>query len=139
MNDIKVSVIIPVYNSEQYLIKCLETIINQTLKDIEIICVDDGSTDSSLQILQDFSNIDNRIKIIKQQHEGTGVARNKGLSVTKGKYLSFLDSDDFFELNILEDLYNCAEKNNTDSVVCKSKIFDNGFIRDNNNIKEWTT
>ncbi len=136
MDNIKISVIIPVYNTEQYLIKCLETIINQTLKDIEIICVNDGSTDHSLQILYNFSKIDSRIKIITQEKQGVAVARNKGLSVAQGKYLSFLDSDDFFELDMLEQMYICAEKYNTDIVVCKSKKFYNGYIIDNNNIKD---
>ena len=136
MNDIKVSVIIPIYNAEKHLKKCLETLINQTLKDIEIVCIDDGSTDNSLQILRDFSNTDNRIKILKQQHECAGSARNNGLSVAQGKYLSFLDSDDFFELSMLEDLYNCAEKYNTDIVICKSLLFENGWIRDNDDIQD---
>ena len=130
----KVSVIIPVYNVEQYLKKCLDTICNQTLKDIEIICIDDGSTDSSLEILHEYSIKDTRIKIITQQHEGAGAARNRGLSIAQGKYLSFLDSDDFFETTMLEEMYTCAEQYNTDIVVCKSKIFDKGCFEDNCNI-----
>lgn len=132
----KVSVIIPVYNIEKHLRQCLDSVVNQTLPDIEIICIDDGSTDSSLTILNEYLNKDLRIKIIKQQHEGAGAARNKGLSVAQGKYLSFLDSDDFFELDMLEQMYNCADKYNTDIVVCKSKIFDNGNIKGQNNIKD---
>ena len=126
MNDIKISVIIPVFNSEKYLKKCLDTVLLQTLSDIEIICIDDGSTDSSLQILQQYSRKDHRFKIIFQSHEGAGSARNKGLAIAQGEYLSFLDSDDFFEPDMLEQMYNCSKKYNTDIVVCKSRIFDNG-------------
>ena len=117
---IKVSVVVPVYNVENYLRKNLDSIRNQTLKDIEIICVDDGSTDSSLQILQEYAQMDGRIRIIEQQNAGAGAARNKGLDAAQGKYLSFLDSDDFFEPDMLEKMYRLAEKDQTDFVVCKS-------------------
>ncbi|WP_372519739.1 glycosyltransferase family 2 protein [Candidatus Ruminimicrobiellum ovillum] len=136
MDNVKVSIIIPVYNVEQYLRQCLDSVVNQTLKDIEIICIDDGSSDSSLEILHEYSSKDSRIKIITQQHEGAGAARNKGLAVANGKYLSFLDSDDFFETDMLEQLYNCSEKYNTDIVICKSNTFDNGNIKEQNNIKD---
>ena len=96
----KVSVIIPVYNVEQYLRECLNSVIKQTLKEIEIICVDDGSTDNSLDILKEYAEKDHRITIITQKNLHAGVARNAGLSIAKGEYLSFLDSDDFFELNL---------------------------------------
>ena len=124
MNQPLVSVIIPVYNIEKYLRQCLDSIINQTLKDIEIICVDDGSTDSSLAILQEYKEKDNRIKVLQQQNQYAGVARNNGLKIAKGKYLSFLDSDDFFELNMLEEMYNQAEKDNSDIVMCIFYDFD---------------
>lgn len=125
MCEIKVSVIIPVYNAEKYLKQCLDTVINQTLKDIEIICVDDGSTDKSLDILKEYQENDNRIIILQQQNQHAGVARNNGLKVAKGKYLSFLDSDDFFELTMLDEMYNKAEKDNSDIVICGWKNFDN--------------
>ena len=136
-NNLKVSVIIPVYNVEQYLNQCLDSVINQTLKDIEIICIDDGSTDNSGKILEEYAQKDNRIKVIHQKNKGAAAARNEGLYIAQGKYLSFLDSDDFFELDMFERMYNCAEKYNTDIVVCKSKIIDNGIIKDNNNIKDF--
>lgn len=117
---IKVSVIVPVYNVEKYLRQCLDSIVNQTLKEIEIICVNDSSTDSSLQILEEYAAKDSRIKVISQKNGGAGAARNRGMSVAKGKYLSFLDSDDFFELNMLEEAYELAEKDRTDFVVYKS-------------------
>lgn len=113
-----VSVIIPVYNTEKYLRQCLDSIINQTLKDIEIICIDDGSTDNSLNVLNEYKEKDNRITVLTQQNKYAGVARNAGLSIAKGKYLSFLDSDDFFELNMLEEMYNRAEIDNSDIVMC---------------------
>ena len=93
----KVSVIIPVYNVEDYLRQCLDSVINQTLKDIEIICVDDGSTDKSLEILHEYEKKDSRITVLTQKNQYAGVARNVGMSVATGKYFVFLDSDDFFE------------------------------------------
>lgn len=120
-----VSVIIPVYNAEEYLEQCLNSVINQTLKNIEIICVDDGSTDNSLNILNNYKEKDNRIIILTQQNQYAGIARNNGLKIAKGKYLSFLDSDDFFDLHMLEDMYNKAEKDDSDIVVCGWKNYDN--------------
>ena len=125
MNQPLVSVIIPVYNVEKYLRQCLDSVINQTLKDIEIICVDDGSTDNSLKILQEYKEKDNRITILTQQNQYAGVARNNGLKIATGKYLSFLDSDDFFELNMLEEMYNRAENDQSDVVVCEYTVYDN--------------
>ena len=120
MNEIKVSVILPVYNVEKYLRQCLDSICNQSLQDIEIICVDDGSTDSSATILKEYSAKDSRIQIITQINGGAGKARNTGLKVATGKYLSFLDSDDFFEANMLEDAWQEAEKYQADFVVFNS-------------------
>ena len=102
----KVSVIIPVYNVEKYLRECLDSVVNQTLKDIEIICVNDGSTDNSLKILEEYALQDNRIKIINQENQGAGAARNNGMNSTQGEYLLFLDSDDFFDLRMFETLYD---------------------------------
>lgn len=121
----KVSVIIPVYNVEEYLRQCLDSVINQTLKEIEIICVDDGSTDSSLEILKEYAAKDPRITVITQQNLHAGVARNAGLAVAKGEYLSFLDSDDFFELNMLKETYNKAIKDNSDIVIFNFYNYDN--------------
>lgn len=90
-----VSVIIPVYNIEKFLSACLDSVCSQTLKDIEIICVDDGSTDSSLAILHRYKKQDERVIVLTQQNQGAGAARNYGLSIAKGEYLAFLDSDDF--------------------------------------------
>lgn len=120
MTDIKVSVIIPVYNVEKYLRQNLESVANQTLKDIEIICVDDGSTDSSFEIVKEFAEKDSRFIAVSQENGGAGAARNNGLRRAKGKYLSFLDSDDFFDEKMLEEAYNKAEATQADFVVFQS-------------------
>ena len=98
----KVSVVLPVYNVENYLKECLDSLVEQTYKDIEIICVDDGSSDSSLKILKEYAVIDNRIIVLEQKNQGAAVARNFGLSVATGEYVSFLDSDDVFSLNLFQ-------------------------------------
>lgn len=109
---VKVSVIIPVYNAEKYLKECLDSVVNQSLKDIEIICIDDGSIDESLNILKTYANMDNRIIILEQRHCGGGAARNLGIKNASGEYLSFLDSDDYFHRDMLKRIYErCKEKN----------------------------
>ena len=120
----KISVIIPVYNVENYLRECLNSVINQTLRDIEIICVNNGSTDGSLAILKEYAIKDNRIKIVCQDNVGAGTARNIGLKLAKGEYLSFLDSDDFFDHTMLEKSYNKALENKVDIVVFGAYIYD---------------
>lgn len=116
MDSIKVSIIIPIFNSEKYLAQCLESCIKQTLNDIEIICINDSSTDNSLEILQEYAKKDRRIKIINKKNKGAGFARNEGVKIAQGKYLIFLDSDDFLELNALEILYNQIEKDGSDVI-----------------------
>lgn len=115
-----VSVIIPVYNVEKYLNQCLDSVLNQTLQDIEVICVNDSSTDGSLAILEEYAKKDERVTVVTQPNSGAGAARNKGLSLAAGKYLSFLDSDDFFEPDMLELAYNKAEEDKADFVVFQS-------------------
>ena len=119
----KVSVIIPVYNVQNYLRPCLDSVLKQTLKEIEIICVDDGSTDGSLEILKQYAAKDNRITVLKQKNLHAGVARNAGLAVARGEYLSFLDSDDFFELNMLEESYRLIRKKQADILFYQYKNF----------------
>lgn len=113
-NDIsflpKVSVIVPVYNVEKYLSECLESLINQTLSDIEIICVNDGSTDDSRNVLERYAASDKRIAVVNQTNKGLSAARNSGVKTARGRYLYFLDSDDFIDRNALEYLYQEAEK-----------------------------
>ena len=105
---IRVSVIIPVYNTEQYLRECLESVVSQTLTEIEIICVNDGSPDSSGDILGEFAGRDDRIVVIDQENLGLSGARNAGVAVARGEYLHFLDSDDYLELNALAELHELA-------------------------------
>ena len=121
-----VSVIMPVYNVESYLVECLDSLVKQTLSDVEFICVDDGSSDSSFEILEKYSIQDQRIKIIKQENKGAALARNLGLSVAKGKYVIFLDSDDYFDQNMLKKTVNRAEATNSDIVIFKALAFDDG-------------
>ena len=121
----KVSVIIPVYNTEKYLRKCLDSVVNQTLKDLEIICIDDGSTDSSLQILKEYARKDSRIVIIKQRNKHAGVARNNGLKIAKGEFIHFLDSDDWLELNAYEKLYDIIKNTGADLVKFKAYSYNN--------------
>lgn len=121
----KVSVIIPVYNSQDYLHDCMSSIVNQTLQDIEIICVDDGSKDDSLKILNDYRMHDSRIHILHQENSGAGAARNLGLSYASGDYLSILDCDDFFEPDMLEKSYSKVVSDSLDVLVFGCDFFDN--------------
>ncbi|MGN0018457.1 MAG: glycosyltransferase [Candidatus Gastranaerophilaceae bacterium] len=110
----KVSIIIPVYNVEQYLERCLETVINQTLKDIEIILVNDGSTDNSVDICNRYAQKDSRIKVVTRKNGGLSAARNTGLEHVSGEYIGFLDSDDWVDKDFYEKLYNAAIENDCD-------------------------
>ena len=122
--EIKISVIVPVFNAEDYLHVCLNSILKQTYQNFEIICIDDCSTDSSLEILEYFQIKDSRIKILKNDvNSGPGFSRNKGLNIAKGKYISFLDSDDWFSSDAFEILIEIAEKNNTDILMFKTIVF----------------
>ena len=111
---VDVSIIVPVYNTEEYLQKCLDSLTNQTLKNIEIICVNDGSTDNSLKILQEYAVKDDRIKIINQENKKQGAARNAGMRIATGEYIGFVDSDDWVDLHYFERLYNTAKKYDSD-------------------------
>lgn len=122
--EIAVSVIIPVYNSEKNIHRCLDSILAQTLKEIEVICVDDGSTDASAQILDDYAKNDSRIRVIHQENAGAGAARNRGISYATGKYLSILDADDFFDPEMLSLSYRKAEAKRADIVVFSCDMYD---------------
>lgn len=113
----KVSVIVPVYNVEKYLPKCVESILNQTEKEIEIILVDDGSTDESGAICERYAQEDARVKVLHQKNAGQGSARNNGLSVACGEYVLFVDSDDWIESDLIEITYACAKKHSVEMVV----------------------
>jgi glycosyltransferase involved in cell wall biosynthesis len=119
---VKVSVIIPVFNVEKYLKECLESAANQTLKEIEIICINDGSTDASLEILRECAQKDERIKIIDQKNQGPASARNKGLSKARGEYIGFVDSDDYIEENYYETLYQQAKEQDADIAMAPTSV-----------------
>ena len=138
MNNIKVSVIIPIYNVEKYLHRCLNSVINQSLKDIEIICVNDGSTDSSLSILENYKSKDNRIIIINQKNLRLAAARNNGMKIAKGEYISLIDSDDYIQNNFLENMYNTAKNNNADIVCSRVKEFIDDKYQDENYVNWWS-
>lgn len=129
---IKVSIVIPVYNKEKYLPKCVESLVNQTLKDIEILFINDGSSDKSLEILEKYAENDNRIKIINQANCGQGIARNVGINIAKGDYIGFVDPDDWIELDTYEKMYYQAKKINSDIVICDYMIYQEG----NNRVKK---
>ena len=121
----KVSVIISIYNIEKYITKCLDSISNQTLKNIEIICVNDGSTDNSLNIIEKYAMNDNRIQIISQINKGLSESRNTGVKYSKGEYIYFINGDDYLELNALLELYNNAKKKNLDILLFDGNSFSN--------------
>lgn len=121
----KVSVIVPVYNVAPYLAQCLDSLLRQTLNDIEIICVDDGSTDGSGRIMEEYAKKDRRIRAVHMENAGAGAARNKGMEWARGDYLHFCDPDDYVDCDILERLYTAVTKENADMSVCRWTRFDN--------------
>ena len=129
MNNIKVSIIIPVYNSEKYLRQCLDSVVNQTLKEIEIIIINDGSTDNSLKIIQEYANKYQNLKLIDKENEGCYKARNIGLENATGEYVAFLDSDDYIEHNIYEKLYLKAKQTDADIVSSDYYILENNKLK----------
>lgn len=124
---VKFSIVIPVYNSGKYLNECLDSVINQTFKDIEIICIDDGSTDNSLSILKEYEEKDKRIKVFSQEHRGVGAARNYGMELAKGEYINFLDSDDKISANTLKSVNKFFEGNKYLDVVAIPIFFFNEY------------
>ena len=113
-----ISIIVPVYNVEQYVKCCVESIIQQTYKNLEIILVNDGSTDNSGYICDDLAKNDNRLRVIHQENKGLSAARNSGVSIAKGKYIGFVDSDDYINVRMYEKLYVAIEKYNADIAYC---------------------
>ena len=144
-----VSIIVPVYNVEQYLSKCLDSLINQTYRNLEIICVNDGSKDESYRILDQYSKRDSRIVIVNQDNQGLSCARNTGMQYVHGLYLMFVDSDDWIDIDTCESAINCAEKYNADLVfwgyikeyadrsVKKSLLWDNECCFDDDEVKKY--
>ena len=137
----KVSIVVPVYNVEKFLPECLDSIINQTLKDIEVICVNDGSTDSSLDILNSYAQKDSRIIVINKSNSGYGNTMNMGINAAAGEYIGIIESDDFADKHMFEDLYKLAKDNDAD--IAKSNWYlywgKHKFSRKNNNISSAKT
>lgn len=116
-----ISVIIPVYNVETYVKECIESVIQQTYKDLEVIIIDDGSTDNSGKICDQYAELDRRIMVIHQKNQGVSAARNKGLDIAKGDYIVFVDSDDYIENDMIERLYKALLESSSDLVICNYK------------------
>lgn len=135
MTSPRVSVIIPVHNSESYLEQCLDSILSQTEKNIEVICVNDSSDDNSQQILDGYAQIDPRIILLKADCQCAGAARNLGLAQARGKYLSFLDSDDFFEPEMLQEVADSMDDTDSDVAIYGSWIYDTA--RGSNRQAKW--
>ena len=125
----KISIVIPVYNVRDYLSECVDSVINQSLRDIEIILVDDGSTDGSGAMCDDYAKADSRVRVIHKENGGLSSARNAGLRVAAGEYIYFLDSDDYIETNAMDELYAVAKKNDLDMVMFTARTFVDGVIR----------
>lgn len=134
LNECAVSVIIPIYNVENYIIECVESIAMQTFKNIEIVCVDDGSSDASFSLVKEYAKNDSRFTLIEQTNQGVSAARNHGIAQAKGKYLYCMDSDDVLELHAIEELYKKAEENDLDVVYFDASCFGNKTeVRKNKN------
>lgn len=150
MNDknIVVSIIVPIYNVEMYLKRCLDSLVNQTFKEIEIIALNNGSTDNSLNILMEYANRDERVVVINGENLGVSEARNIGIHTARGKYITFVDSDDWIDLNMIKTLYDAINDNSYDLAMCtyirefgdhsKEKVFNlpEKNIYTNNEVKE---
>lgn len=120
-NNCSVSIVVPVCNVQKYLRQCLDSLTDQTLQDIQIICIDDGSTDDSLSILQEYASRDPRVEIISKPNAGYGHTMNMGFAAAKGEYVGIVESDDFAEVDMFEKMYNLAKSNDAD--VVKSNFF----------------
>ena len=119
----KISVIVPIYNAELYLEQCIESVLNQTLRDIELLLIDDGSTDSSFLICEKYKKRDNRIQLYTNKNVGQGLERNFGIKKSTGEYIAFLDSDDQYKENMLEKLYQRAIETNADIALHNRFVF----------------
>lgn len=132
MNEPKISIIIPVYNTELFLNKCIDSVLNQTYKNIEIICINDGSTDKSLEILENYK--DERIRIISIENHGVSYARNLALDTITGDYVAFVDSDDYVEEDFCKNLLDTLTKNNADLSYCGHAT----RTREGEKLRQWT-
>ena len=132
----EVSVIIPVYNSEKFLLETVQAVINQSYTDWELILVDDGSTDNSSVICNNFKNIDSRIKVINKKNEGVSSSRNLGINIARGEFIMFVDPDDTLEEDALGYLYNLTNTYNSDVSCYRMQTYKNGISKTNININE---
>ncbi len=137
MNEL-ISIIVPIYNVEIYLEKCLNSIINQTYKNIEILLINDGSSDNSLRICKKYQKKDKRIVLINKKNGGLSSARNAGIDKASGNYLLFIDSDDYIEIDMIEKLYNNIKSNNADISICNFFITKKNKDRKNKSCKNFT-
>jgi len=124
MTKPKISIIIPVYNCKKYLGRCIDSVIMQTFNDIEIVCVNDGSTDASSQVLEEYAKRDSRIRIIHQENSGAGCARNAGLDIAQGEYIQFVDGDDYFDIDFVKKLYGKISATDSCIAFCNYRMFD---------------
>ena len=130
---IKVSVIIPMYKVEEYLRECLDSVVNQTLKEIEVLCIDDGSPDRSAEIASEYVSKYSNFKLIRKENGGQSSARNLGIEVASGEYVYFLDADDYIDAQMLEKLYQRASEGALDIIYFNTNLFfENDEIRENN-------
>ena len=132
--DIKVSVIVPIYNAEAFLRPAMDSILDQKLREIEVICVDDGSTDGSLKIIKEYQKQDSRIRIATQSNAGPGMARNNGLRRARGEYVIFLDADDFIKLEFLSEMYETAKVDDLDIALCDYDLYHNDTAKFRKNV-----
>ena len=131
---VKVSVVMPIYNAENYLRPAIDSVLDQTLREIELICVDDGSTDHSLEIIKEYQKSDARVRIITENNAGPSAARNKGLARARGEFVVFLDADDFSELTMLERLYEVSVRDELDIAITRYDIYSNRKSKFESNI-----
>ena len=131
-----ISVIVPVYISEKFIEQCIDSITNQTLKDIEILIINDGSKDNTLNIIESIAKSDSRIKILNQKNSGVSAARNNGISKSRGKYITFVDADDYIDKTMYEKMYKKAEEFNSDIVICNVNDVLNGNKKVSLNLNE---
>ncbi len=132
--EIKVSVIVPIYNAEAFLRPAMDSILDQSLSEIEVICVDDGSTDGSLKIVKEYQKRDSRVRIATQNNAGPGMARNNGMRRARGEYIAFLDADDFFNPNFLSRMYETAKKDDLDIAVGDYDLYHNDSAKFRKNV-----
>lgn len=136
MKQPKVSIVVPVYNVEKYLDRCMRSLLGQTLKEIEIILVDDGSTDKSPVLCDEYAKQDNRVKVIHKRNEGLGFARNSGMAVVTGEYVAFVDSDDFVSTQMYEILYEKVKDKRLDACYCGFAYYENGNVRNKTEVNK---